>query len=162
MKHILHSFVHSKTAERACSLHHALLWTLAISWNSLLQHPDRHGLWLAGTCSTIPGVILVENHPSCWTHRVNKTNMVFSSWKTHFFHFHVEGTKALGKALSASPSFKSSCWRLSKLWCRISFQSTDFGFLKYVSASNPFLLVFHWENVFRNAVLVIVLLFGLW
>ena len=108
MKHILHSFVHSKTAERACSLHHALLWTLVISWNPLLQHPDHHGLWLAGTCGTIPGVILVENHPSCWTHRVNKTNMVFSSWKTHFFHFRVEGTKALGKALSASPSFKSS------------------------------------------------------
>ena len=34
--------------------------------------------------------------------------MVFSSWKTHFFHIRVEGTKALGKALSASPSFKSS------------------------------------------------------
>lgn len=157
MKHIWHSSVYSKIADRACSVHHALLLTLVISWNPLLQHTDHHGLWLAVTCSTIPGVILVENHPSCWTHKVNKTNMVFSSWKVQactsnrrglsdpFSYFnpfffisllkarrHWEKFRLLVLALKAhvegSPSFGVES--LSKVQI--------FGFLKYVSASNPF------------------------
>lgn len=122
MKQYTYLFVHSKTL-----MEHAAYITPCLDLGRQLE-PTATAVWpawtrLAATCSTIPGVIVVEKHPSCWTHRVNKTHMVFSSMETHFFPFHVEGTRASGKALSASPRFKSSCWRLSKHWCRISFQN---------------------------------------